>query len=176
MNHALLFFPGIVIHELGHFLACVLTGTRVRSVQWVSSEGGFVVHDRPATLAGVLISVAPFLLNNALGIFLWMQALRLFSVDPLLALVLAWAAFSLLLFCFPSSADGLNAFNGVKDSLARKILHGPVLERFLWLVLSPVLFLPALLIAGLLMLIEQLTLVSVLWAIGLMAAVAAGAI
>ena len=165
MNSAYVFFPGIIVHELGHYLACVLTGTRVREVRWFHPREAFVVHDKPKTLGGVLISLAPFLLNNMLGLAGWSMALSLYRTDGILAIFFAWMAFSLFLFSFPSGADALNAFNGVSASLQRKIFSGPLPMRLGWLVVSPFLFLPAILGVGLLILIERLPVFSWGWAI-----------
>ena len=44
---ALLFVPGVVVHELAHAAACLLTGTRIRRIVLWNGRGGCVEHDRP---------------------------------------------------------------------------------------------------------------------------------
>lgn len=68
----LLVFPGVVLHEGAHYLACVLTATRVSrfapfSPGRRSNDGrlmlGYVRHERRAFPVGAVIGLAPVLLN-----------------------------------------------------------------------------------------------------------------
>jgi hypothetical protein len=67
----LLVFPGVVLHEGTHFLACLLTGTRVSRFAPFSpgrsDDGrlvlGYVRHERRAFPVGAIIGLAPILLN-----------------------------------------------------------------------------------------------------------------
>lgn len=56
-------WPGVVVHELSHFVACILTFTRVRRVQLYQPSAdslGFVEHDRTRNpVKKVIISLAP---------------------------------------------------------------------------------------------------------------------
>ncbi len=56
-------WPGVVVHELSHFVACILTFTRVRRVQLYQPTAdslGFVEHDRTRNpVKKVIISLAP---------------------------------------------------------------------------------------------------------------------
>jgi hypothetical protein len=55
--------PGIIIHELSHYIACKLTGAHVAKVKLISMEGGSVTHgppERGGVLGQALISMAPF--------------------------------------------------------------------------------------------------------------------
>jgi hypothetical protein len=73
----LLVFPGVVLHESAHYLACVITGTRV--VRFApfspqrSADGrlvlGYVRHERRAFPIMAIIGLAPVLLNP-LGLLL----------------------------------------------------------------------------------------------------------
>src|SRR5215203_465075 len=73
----LLVFPGVVLHESAHYLACFITGTRV--VRFApfspqrSADGrlvlGYVRHERRAFPIGAIIGLAPVLLNP-LGLLL----------------------------------------------------------------------------------------------------------
>ncbi len=68
---SLLVFPGVVLHESAHYLACVLTGTRVsRFAAYAprrSADGrlvlGYVRHERRAFPVAAIIGLAPVLLN-----------------------------------------------------------------------------------------------------------------
>jgi hypothetical protein len=74
----LLVFPGVVLHEGTHYLACLLTRTKVTrfapfSPGRRSNDGrlvlGYVRHERRAFPVGALIGLAPILLNP-LGLLL----------------------------------------------------------------------------------------------------------
>jgi hypothetical protein len=67
----LLVFPGVVLHEGAHYLACLLTGTRVLRFAPFSPQRsadgrlvlGYVRHERRAFPIGAIIGLAPILLN-----------------------------------------------------------------------------------------------------------------
>jgi hypothetical protein len=67
----LLVFPGVVLHEGSHFLACLLTRTKVSRFAPFSpgrsNDGrfvlGYVRHERRAFPVGAIIGLAPILLN-----------------------------------------------------------------------------------------------------------------
>ena len=72
MAFYLLVFLGVVLHEGAHYLACLLTGTRVSRFTPFSpgrrSNGGrlmlgYVRHERRAFPIGAIIGLAPILLN-----------------------------------------------------------------------------------------------------------------
>src|SRR3712207_218196 len=73
----LLVFPGVVIHEGAHYLACLLTGTKVvRFAPFSPQRGtnsrlvlGYVRHERRAFPIRAIIGFAPVILNP-LGILL----------------------------------------------------------------------------------------------------------
>ena len=73
----LLVLPGVILHEIAHYLACLLTGTRVlRFVPFLpqrSASGrlvlGYVWHERRSFPIRAIIGLAPILLNP-LGILL----------------------------------------------------------------------------------------------------------
>jgi hypothetical protein len=135
MAFYLLVFPGVVLHEGAHYLACLLTATRVSHFAPFSpgrsNDGrlmlGYVRHERRAFPIGAIIGLAPVLLN-ALGL-LFVTALLTpltfqevanpsvrvvvegifasgFLADtPLLATIWAYLSLSLALGSVPSRAD-----------------------------------------------------------------------
>jgi hypothetical protein len=73
----LLVFPGVVLHEGSHFLACLLTRTKVSRFAPFSpgrsNDGrfvlGYVRHERRAFPVGAVIGLAPILLNPLVLLF-----------------------------------------------------------------------------------------------------------
>jgi hypothetical protein len=71
MAFYLLVFPGVILHEGSHYLACLLTGTKVSRFAPFSpgrsNDGrlmlGYVRHERRAFSIGAIIGLAPILLN-----------------------------------------------------------------------------------------------------------------
>jgi len=55
--------PGIIIHEISHYLACKITFAEVFHVTLISKKGGFVAHGPPkgGVFGQVVISMSPFL-------------------------------------------------------------------------------------------------------------------
>jgi len=77
MAFYLLVFPGVVLHEGAHFLACLITGTKASRFAPFSPGGsndgrlvlGYVRHERRPFPIGAIIGLAPILLNP-LGLLL----------------------------------------------------------------------------------------------------------
>jgi hypothetical protein len=73
----LLVFPGVVLHESAHYLACLITGTKVIRFAPFSPQSsadgrfvlGYVRHERRALPIRAIIGLAPVLLNP-MGILL----------------------------------------------------------------------------------------------------------
>jgi hypothetical protein len=131
----LLVLPGVVLHESAHYLACLLTGTRVgRFVPFSpksSSDGrlrlGYVRHESRSALIRALIGLAPIVLNpiGVLVVTVQLTPLTLTEVielqpdffeerilwsgflvnSPGMAIVWAYLAFSFALGSVPSRED-----------------------------------------------------------------------
>jgi hypothetical protein len=129
-----LLFPGVVLHESAHYLACLLTGTKVSRFAAFSprrsADGrlvlGYVRHERRGFPIGAIIGLAPVLLNP-LGILLVTALLTPLTLSevaapsfatvtdgladgflaetPLLAAVWAYLSLSLALGSVPSRED-----------------------------------------------------------------------
>ncbi len=123
--------PGVVIHELGHYLLCRLVGARVQEVVFFEPAGpsGYVVHAIPRHLRQHLIIVAgPLLLNSALSFLLFRAAaatsglaaaelsrgLPLRAVQNVLAALLGT---SIALQAIPSHADARSLWDVALDRL-----------------------------------------------------------
>ncbi len=135
MAFYLLIFPGVVLHESAHYLACLLTGTKVLSFAPFSPRRsvdgrlvlGYVRHERRGLPIEAIIGLAPILLNP-LGLLLVTALLtpltflevanpRLATISesilssgyltasPLLAAIWAYLSVSLALGSVPSRKD-----------------------------------------------------------------------
>jgi hypothetical protein len=79
-------FPGTVVHELSHYLACLLTGVRVHEVKLFSPQQdgaiGWVIHDRADPLRRSLIAIAPFI-GGSVAIYVLMRVGLSTPLDPM---------------------------------------------------------------------------------------------
>ena len=131
----LLVFPGVVLHECAHYLACLLTGTRVARFAPFSPDRSndgrlvlcYVRHERRGFPVGAIIGLAPVLLNP-LGLLMvtalltpitlqevadpsveivvgGILASRFLTDTPLLAVIWAYLSLSLALGSVPSRED-----------------------------------------------------------------------
>lgn len=62
--------PGVIVHELAHAFACLLTGAQILEINFWKVSGGHVMHTQPRLhiLGPVLISFAPTLVMT-IGLF-----------------------------------------------------------------------------------------------------------
>jgi hypothetical protein len=160
-----IFFPGIVFHELSHYLACVLVGVKVKEVRLFDSEEAFVRHDIPRAWQSPVISIAPFVVGTILGLELLVFAFELISRMFLLSVLFYWLGFSIILFSFPSRIDAMNTFDIVTGSLKKRIVRGSIFSRFLWLVLSPFIFFPLVFLSGFFLLFDKSSALRFVWAV-----------
>jgi hypothetical protein len=131
----LLVFPGVILHEGAHYLACLLTGTKVfRFAPFspqTSADGrlvlGYVRHERRSLPIQAIIGIAPILLNP-LGLLLASALLTpltfaevvnpkfglveedilasgFLTSDPLLAAIWAYLSLSFAVGSVPSRED-----------------------------------------------------------------------
>lgn len=161
------FFPGLIFHELSHYMACVLCSVKVNEVKLFSLSEAYVAHEKPNAWQSVLISAAPFLTGNILSFFLLTIANRAVSQSPLLSVFLYWLSVSIVFFAFPSEDDALNAFNSVKDFYRQKLTSGKIPARLLWLITAPFVFVPLLFIAGFMLVFDYFVPLKLCWVLGI---------
>ncbi len=158
-----LLFPGVIFHELAHYLACVIFGVKVFSTRLFDSQEAFIQHAKPNTWQAFAISIAPFAMNNLLAVWLLSLANDFVLLLNPLAIVLYWLAISLAFHSFPSDTDAMNAFNAAKDSCLNHLRRGSTPMRITWLALTPIIFLPTLFLTGLLLLFDKSTFLKAAW-------------
>jgi len=91
--HRIFVTPGIIVHELSHAFACLITGAKITEIKFFDEEGGHVTHGKSKipVLGQVMISLAP-----------------LFGI-PLFLLLLALVAKVSGLAWFPGSLPHINS-------------------------------------------------------------------
>ncbi|ERJ07404.1 hypothetical protein HLRTI_000446 [Halorhabdus tiamatea SARL4B] len=102
--------PGVIIHELAHYLACKGTDVPVQEVAFFrfGSPPGYVKHAIPRSYTKrIVITMAPFLLNTGIAI-----ALFAWSVDfpPFEGAALMLLGTIILSSAVPSGLDTANLF------------------------------------------------------------------
>lgn len=139
---AVLTFPGVIVHELAHQLACRMMKVPVLEVKYFQFKNpcGYVIHDatdRP--LANFVISAGPFLLNTVLGVAIVFPGMVIYhafrsSSDPLVTvamLVSLWLGVSILAHSFPSRGDAKAMVHTIlknkQVNVFAKILTAPVI-------------------------------------------------
>ena len=132
--------PGLVFHELSHYVACLLVGRSVKEVKLISRSGGHVISSGGG-LSYAFTALAPFFLGNIFAFLFLRGSLELFT-DPfgwnlIFGAILFWFAASLAYMSFPSNTDISNSKIVLGNSMARASKKGGI-ALFYWLILLPV--------------------------------------
>ncbi len=109
---SLLTFPGVILHELSHWVICKLFNVHVYEVKFFSlnhvglfstSPLGWVIHEKPRKfIQSFLISVGPFFINSFLAsIFFFIMT----KFNVLLLYLFFWLGLSSAVNSFPSTWD-----------------------------------------------------------------------
>lgn len=122
---SLLTFPGIVVHEYAHALACRSLGIRVVKVCYLrlGNPLGYVLHEQPRyAVQHIVVAVAPFFVSTLAALAASLLA-SLFVTTPwaaeykdIVVFTGAWLSFSMALHAFPSSGDGDALWKDVTSS------------------------------------------------------------
>ena len=118
---ALLTFPGVILHEHAHVLACRWRNIRVLDVTYFDYDtgGGHVRHQTPTRHTDAFwIATAPFFINTTAAIATALTAVTLNAILPSNTLLVAgiglWLAISLGMHAFPSPKDATNLWSITK--------------------------------------------------------------
>lgn len=98
--------PGVVVHEFGHLVFCLLAGVKVHRLKLFGfgQTAGYVIHDEPAKFhQSVAISFGPLLLNSLLTLICFsLVRTPLAALRPALFL---WLGAAIGLHAIPSTGD-----------------------------------------------------------------------
>lgn len=115
-------FIGIVIHEIAHFLMCMLTGIQPKGIRasYREQEGKVLIHnlDHLSFLQAFLICFAPLLVSSYIA-YLCIHVMFLTNIVFVLKIICAVVFISILLHARPSRPD-LRLF---KNSFSRDPLY-----------------------------------------------------
>lgn len=124
---AMLTFPGVIVHEVGHMLFCKLRGVAVLDMCFLrtdvqalqgGSPVGYIIHEHPKDFTTTfLISVGPFILNSLLCILICLPALipvEFFDVKNPISYVVLWLGISIGMHAFPSTQDAKELWKHAK--------------------------------------------------------------
>lgn len=115
---AVLTFPGVILHELAHKIACDITGVSVYRVCYfrIGNPAGYVEHAPPRKYSqAFIIATAPFLVNSIVAILIFTLALKTPLTTEIygikLRYILYWLGISIGMHAFPSSGDAKNLWD-----------------------------------------------------------------
>ncbi|MFA5745255.1 MAG: M50 family metallopeptidase [archaeon] len=114
----ILFFPGIILHECAHALACILLGVQIKKIKFIGKEGGYVVHEDSKDYKIIIISLFPFLFNILISLLC--ARVLLSTIDPFYKILMVWIGIAALFFCVPSDQDTDNSFDAIKRTYTKK--------------------------------------------------------
>ncbi|MBN2367670.1 M50 family metallopeptidase [Candidatus Woesearchaeota archaeon] len=113
---ALVTFPGVIFHELGHAVFCRLTGLKVKEVCYFSTVdfSGYVIHEKVKNYTqSFLITAGPSILGTIASLASYLLA-RFTRFGPFVNLLFVWIGISAAMHSFPSDSDGKNLWKDTK--------------------------------------------------------------
>ncbi|MGA8313488.1 MAG: hypothetical protein WB755_25925 [Terriglobales bacterium] len=126
---AALTFPGVIVHETGHFFFCRLFRLAVFDVCFFrfGNPAGYVIHERTENFKALFfVSMGPFFVNTLLCMIFCTAAFlpvwELKTQDPL-AYFFYWLGLSIGMHAFPSKDD----LSNIWELAPGKAKHGNVL-------------------------------------------------
>lgn len=115
-------FPGVIVHEVGHFFFCKLRHVAVFDVCFfrAGNPAGYVVHERTEDFTTLfLIEIGPFIVNSVLCVVFCFPALiplRIFGHGDPLSYFWIWLGVSIGMHAFPSIQDAGNLREGAQKA------------------------------------------------------------
>jgi preprotein translocase subunit Sss1 len=116
---ALVTFPGVIVHELAHYLFCILTRTAVFEVCYLRSANpcGYVIHEIPRKAShNLIIGIGPYIVNTLLALIIGIPvSIQIFQFNSVnfVDIFLFWVAISVAMHSFPSTTDANGIWKAV---------------------------------------------------------------
>lgn len=113
-------FPGVVLHEISHFIGCLIVGARVKKMSLFNSQGGYVIHEQSGLpiIGDLIISIFPLLVGMTLIYFLIRYYLGNildihFTISQVGKItIILYLGISIVISMLPSWQDFINASYG----------------------------------------------------------------
>jgi hypothetical protein len=163
MKYNIVFFPGMIFHELSHLLACLIFGVKVRKVKFFGLREAYVIHERPNAWQSAFISLAPFLLGNLMAFYFFSYAFNLLFFYNPFGFLFLWLAFSFAHYSFPSDHDARNIFDSFKRFYLFNLTKRNLLVKILLLASIPFVFFPLSVLLALMLLFNSSYKLRLLW-------------
>ncbi len=135
----LLFYPGVIIHELTHFIACVLLGVKVTKIKFGLKEA-YVQHLDVNNWKTIIIALTPFILSNVIALTIIYFTLKIKPAFYVFGLVL-WLALTIIYHSVPSRKDVDNVDKKI-IGIYKNISSKNVLLLVPLFILNTVIFIP----------------------------------
>jgi len=111
MIESLLLFPGMLLHEIAHALACLLLGVRITKAKLWGLGGASITHQRTTGWRNFAVALAPFFVNSSVAVtsfyvgHIGLEKTVFIGSRLLPILLFYWLGISFAYFAFPSEAD-----------------------------------------------------------------------
>ena len=115
-------FPGVILHEAGHMLACKIRHVAVFDVCYFrfGNPVGYVLHEEITDFnTAFLVSIGPFVTNTLMCVLICFPTflpMRFFGVSSAFSYLLLWLGVSIGMHAFPSTHDARNLFSQAKKA------------------------------------------------------------
>jgi hypothetical protein len=140
-----LFYPGVIVHEFSHALACLVLGVKISKISFGLKES-YVKHETAGPIRMPLIALSPFYLGFVLGTLLFWFAKNQYVSNLILFFVLNYLGICILYNSIPSAQDTKNISIAIEDQVKKDWKKG-FLQKLLVIVKVPLLYLPIFLIS-----------------------------
>ena len=136
-------FPGVMMHELGHQLACWICKIcvfRVKYFQFDTKTGGFVEHEKTDhPWKSLLITYGPFIFNTVLGTFLVLPIAMLWAFQDYRAVMPLWVKIACYVIAYFGVSCLANAFPSTADAgvLLESVVKNKSIPLILRIIIAP---------------------------------------
>jgi hypothetical protein len=142
-------FPGVIVHEFGHYVFALLFGLKIYDVVFYKKRGkdgvlGYVQHERPnSAFKSFFITAGPFILNNIIAFILFEQAVGsagFYEIGGLLYfLVLLWLGFSIAFHAIPSPPDShISWYEDYWSGMKKMFAEPSVFLKIIYIITFPI--------------------------------------
>jgi hypothetical protein len=124
---SILTFPGVIIHEFGHYIFCKVRKVQVFDAKFFQlnlNVSGYVIHKEPDDFLSVfLISIGPLIVNTILCLLVTLPAAipyYLFGDRSIITYFYIWLGLSIGMHAFPSNQDANNLWLRAKEEVKKR--------------------------------------------------------